>query len=120
MLLLDRLLKRLVRDGELVVTAANRRVYRYGRPHPRLARVAIHFTDAMTPHRIAFNPALAAAEAFMDGRLQFTEGGIADLLDLVRMEAHGVVWRALVAPRSALGEHVDVEIHAWGAFSFPV
>ena len=87
MLLLDRLLKRLVRDGELVVTAANRRVYRYGRPHPRLARVAIHFTDAMTPHRIAFNPALAAAEAFMDGRLQFTEGGIADLLDLVAMNA---------------------------------
>jgi cyclopropane-fatty-acyl-phospholipid synthase len=87
MTLLDRLLKKLVRDGELVVTTADGRVHRYGRAHPALAPVAIHFTDRGTPLRIALNPALAAAEAFMDGRLGFTEGGIADLLDLVAMNA---------------------------------
>ena len=83
MLLLDRMLKRLIRDGELTVTTANRRVHRYGKPDPALRPVALHFTDARTPLRIAMNPSIGAAEAFMDGRLQFTTGGIGDLLDLV-------------------------------------
>jgi iron(III) transport system ATP-binding protein len=38
--------------------------------------------------------------------------------DLVRIEADGVIWRALTPPRSALGERVDVEIHSAGAFVF--
>ncbi|BBE33205.1 SAM-dependent methyltransferase [Sphingosinicella microcystinivorans] len=87
MLLLDRMLKRLVRDGELTVTTSDRRVRRYGRPHPALAPVSLHFTDARTPLRIAMNPAIGAGEAFMDGRLQFTQGGISELLDLVAMNA---------------------------------
>lgn len=40
--------------------------------------------------------------------------------DLVRIEADGVVWRALVPPRSALGETVSVQLAASGAFSFSV
>ena len=39
--------------------------------------------------------------------------------DLARIEAEGVVWRALIAPRTALSERVDVEFHASGAFAFP-
>jgi iron(III) transport system ATP-binding protein len=40
--------------------------------------------------------------------------------DLVRIEAQGVVWKALIAPRSGstLGERVDVALHAAGAFAF--
>lgn len=38
--------------------------------------------------------------------------------DLVRIEAQGVVWRALVPARSALSETVDVAIHPAAAFSF--
>lgn len=38
--------------------------------------------------------------------------------DLARIEADGVVWRALIAPRSDLSERVDVELHASGAFVF--
>lgn len=38
--------------------------------------------------------------------------------DLVRIAAQGVVWRALGAPRAQLGEAVDVEIQASGAFAF--
>jgi iron(III) transport system ATP-binding protein len=38
--------------------------------------------------------------------------------DLARVEAEGVVWRALIAPRADLGEHVDVELQASGAFVF--
>jgi len=39
--------------------------------------------------------------------------------DLVRVEAKGVVWRALVPARAPLGENVDVQIQPAGAFAFP-
>lgn len=39
-------------------------------------------------------------------------------LDLATVEAGGAVWRALVAPRSELGERVDVVLQASGAFVF--
>lgn len=87
MRLLDRLLGKLVRDGELTVTTADGRVFRYGRAHPGLAAVAIELADAAVAVRIALNPVLGAAEAFMDGRLVFAGGGIADLLDLVAWNA---------------------------------
>jgi iron(III) transport system ATP-binding protein len=38
--------------------------------------------------------------------------------DLVRIEAQGVTWRALVPARTPLAQSVDVEIHAAGAFAF--
>ncbi len=38
--------------------------------------------------------------------------------DLVRIEANGVIWRALVPPRTPLGQTVDVEIQSAAAFSF--
>lgn len=38
--------------------------------------------------------------------------------DLVRIEADGVVWRALVPARTALGESVDVTLQPAGAFAF--
>jgi iron(III) transport system ATP-binding protein len=38
--------------------------------------------------------------------------------DLVRIEARGAIWRALVPARSTLGESVDVTIQPAGAFAF--
>lgn len=38
--------------------------------------------------------------------------------DLVRLEANGVIWRALAPARISLGETVDVEIAPTGAFAF--
>ncbi|HVK80320.1 MAG TPA: ABC transporter ATP-binding protein [Verrucomicrobiae bacterium] len=38
--------------------------------------------------------------------------------DLVRLEAQGVVWRALAPARITLGETVDVELAPTGAFAF--
>jgi iron(III) transport system ATP-binding protein len=38
--------------------------------------------------------------------------------DIVRIEAQGLVWRALAPARSALGETVSVEIQPTGAFAF--
>ncbi len=38
--------------------------------------------------------------------------------DLVRVEADGLVWRALVPARATLGERADIEIAPTGAFAF--
>ena len=38
--------------------------------------------------------------------------------DLMRIEAQGVTWRALVSPRTPNADHVDVTIYAEGAFVF--
>jgi len=38
--------------------------------------------------------------------------------DLVRIEAQGVIWRALVPARTSLSDTVDVQIHSAGAFAF--
>jgi iron(III) transport system ATP-binding protein len=40
--------------------------------------------------------------------------------DLVKLEAGGVVWRALVAPHTIAAETADVEIQPAGAFAFPL
>ena len=40
--------------------------------------------------------------------------------DLVRIEAQGVIWRALAPARISLGETVEVELASTGAFAFAV
>jgi cyclopropane-fatty-acyl-phospholipid synthase len=87
MLLLAKLLTRLVRRGELIVTDAAGRVYRFGAPDPGRAPVAIRFTDAATPQRIALNPRLGVGEAYMDGRLVIDQGDVLDFIDLTLSNA---------------------------------
>ncbi len=83
MFLLDRLFRRVIRRGDLSVTDANGRSYRYGTPDPLRPAVAIRLTTAATARAIAINPSLGAGEAFMDGRLIIEQGDIRALLDLV-------------------------------------
>ena len=83
MWLLDRLLNRAIREGELIVRAADGRIYRYGQPWPGRKPVEIRLTDKATAARIARNPPLGAGEAYMDGRLVIENGDILDLIDLV-------------------------------------
>jgi cyclopropane-fatty-acyl-phospholipid synthase len=83
MLLLTKLLNRLVRRGELIVTDAAGRIHRFGAPDPAREPVAIRFTDAATPTRIVFSPRLGVGEAFMDGRLVVERGDVLGFLDLV-------------------------------------
>lgn len=40
--------------------------------------------------------------------------------DLVRIEAAGVVWRALTPPRAPIADTVDVELQSFGAFTFSI
>jgi cyclopropane-fatty-acyl-phospholipid synthase len=87
MWLLAKLLARLVRRGELIVVDVAGRVHRFGTPDPARTPVAIQFTDAATPTRIALNPRLGVGEAFMDGRLVIKQGDVLALLDLILSNA---------------------------------
>ncbi|QPQ56332.1 class I SAM-dependent methyltransferase [Allosphingosinicella flava] len=84
MRLMDRMLDRIVRQGELTVTGADGSTRRYGSADPSRAPVAIRFTDARVPFDIVRDPRLGAGEAYMNGRLVMERGEILDLLDLVR------------------------------------
>lgn len=81
---LDRLLSGLVRQGSLDVTGPDGRLRRYGAGSPR---VAIALSGARTPAQIARDPALAAGEAFMAGRLVITEGDAWELVHLIAANA---------------------------------
>ncbi len=87
MWLLDRLLRNFIRSGELKLVDPRGRVRSYGRPDPERRPVTIELTSRARPARIARNPALGAAEAFMDGHLLIREGEILDLLDLISANA---------------------------------
>ena len=67
MWLLDKIFRKLVRRGQLIVTNANGKVYRYGEPGGET--VAIRFTDMGAARYIAKDPRIGAGEAYMDGRL---------------------------------------------------
>src|SRR3546814_2349710 len=88
-MLLDRLLKRLIREGELVTTWPDGSTTRYGSPTPGRASVAITIASPTAARRIATNPMLAAGEEFMSGGLRVPDDDILPLLDLVsRSEEH--------------------------------
>ncbi|MDQ4086522.1 MAG: cyclopropane-fatty-acyl-phospholipid synthase family protein [Pseudomonadota bacterium] len=84
MRLLDRMLARLLKRGELTIIDHKGKTWRYGSPDPELAPVTVRITDRTTPLRIARDPAVGTAEAFMDGRLIVEHGEILDLVLLIR------------------------------------
>jgi len=83
MRLFDKAFKKLIKQGELIVTAAGGKEYRYGKPYPGRAPVKVRFTDKSTPRKVVLSPSLGAGEAYMDGRLLLEQGDIYDLIDLV-------------------------------------
>jgi len=99
MWMLDRLLRRIITQGELTLTGPDGKDRRYGTPHPDLKPVAIRVADAATAGRIARNPALGAGEAFMDGGLTVDNDDIMAMLALI---AHNVRWDSLNPTRVAL------------------
>ena len=83
MILLDRLLKALVRHGPLTVIDARGRRFAYGAVEPSLGPVTIRLSGRGTEWRIARNPAMGFGEAYMDGRMAVEQGDIRDFLDLI-------------------------------------
>jgi len=83
MRLFDKAFKKLIKQGELIVTSSSGKEYRYGKPFPGRSPVHVRFTDKSTPRKIVMSPSLGAGEAYMDGRMLLERGDIHDLLDLV-------------------------------------
>lgn len=83
--LLDVLLRRIVRHGDLTFIDAAGRPHRYGDGSgaPVVARVA----DAWLEKQLVIDPQLALGEAYMDGRLTLEQGRIYDLLELILSNA---------------------------------
>lgn len=69
MWLLDKMLRRLVRKGELTVVDHDGSTHRYGTPDPNHGPIVVRLTDRRAAFDIARDPRLGAGEAYMDGRL---------------------------------------------------
>ena len=88
MWLLNKLLTRVVRKGQLSITNADGKTYTYGAPDPSLKNVAVRFNDSRVAFKVASDPGLGAGEAYMQQRLDMTEGTIADLIELFYINGH--------------------------------
>ncbi|MBX7514575.1 class I SAM-dependent methyltransferase [Qipengyuania sp. GH38] len=82
--LFNRYLDRIIDRGTLHVTFADGSVSRFGSPAEGFPDVAIRLADKKVPRDIVLDPRLGAAEAFMDGRLVIEQGGIMELVELLR------------------------------------
>jgi cyclopropane-fatty-acyl-phospholipid synthase len=87
MWLLDKMLRRLVKRGELTVTDHDGREYLYGAAEPGWEPIKVRLTDRGAAMAIASDPRVGAGEAYMDGRLVVEQGDIRDLILLARYNA---------------------------------
>jgi cyclopropane-fatty-acyl-phospholipid synthase len=93
---LSKLLKKLVRNGNLKVTAANRSVHTFGDGSGNPLHIEIRTGRA--ERAIAFDPMLAFPEAYMAEEVNFLEGDVLDFLELIftNINAAGMVGAATV------------------------
>ncbi len=115
--LLEKVLGRAIRQGQLEVAFVDGRRVVFGTPDPALPDVAIRFTDAKVPRDIVSDPRIGTGEAYMDGRIVLECGEIIDLVQLVqsnnRWERTGKVlrpgrarrWRNAISHRLASVNH---------------
>jgi len=83
MWLLDKLLRRVVKAGELTIIDHDGKQYRYGTAGEGARRVTIRFNDKGAAAHVARYPQVGAAEAYMNGRMDVIDGDIRDLILLV-------------------------------------
>ena len=82
MALIDRFLDRAVKRGELTLIRPDGSSRSFGSPDPSLKPVTMRLAKG-AEGRIVRDPALGAAETYMDGSLNLEHGDILDLLNLV-------------------------------------
>ena len=69
MWLLDKMLSKLIKKGELIVTNHDGKEYRYGAPDPEHGPVHARLTSRKAAWHIAKDPRVGAGEAYMNGWL---------------------------------------------------
>lgn len=82
MAIIDDLIGKVIKRGELTITYPSGKIRTYGAPEPGGRKVSIRISDDQTLRRIMRNPRLAMGEAYMDGRMT-VDGDVYDFLDLV-------------------------------------
>jgi cyclopropane-fatty-acyl-phospholipid synthase len=82
--LLDAMLGKLLKRGELTIIGPGGREHRYGSPDPDLNPVTVRLADNRTAVQIVRDPAVGTVEAWMDERLQFEQGDVLDLVTMIR------------------------------------
>ena len=88
MWLLDKMLRKLIRKGELTIIDHRGKAYRYGAPDPQVRPVTARLTDSKAAFKIASDPRVGAGEAYMDGRVVIEPpADIRDLVLLIRYNA---------------------------------
>lgn len=90
MWLLDKMLRKLVRKGELTVIDHDGKTYHYGAPDPNHGPITVRLTDRKAAFDIAKDPRLGAGEAYMDGRLVVE--GDKDVRDLLLFARYNAPW----------------------------
>jgi cyclopropane-fatty-acyl-phospholipid synthase len=88
MWLLDKMLRKLVKKGELIVLNHDGKEYRYGAPDPEHGPVRVRLTDRKAAWDISKDPRIGAGEVYMAGRLVVeAPRDIRDLVLLIRYNA---------------------------------
>jgi cyclopropane-fatty-acyl-phospholipid synthase len=82
--MLDRVLARQIKRGQLQLTYASGRTITFGEPTKGYPNVAVRFTDDKVARDLMLDPRLGAGEAYMDGRIVLERGGIMELIQLVQ------------------------------------
>ncbi|WP_375421251.1 class I SAM-dependent methyltransferase [uncultured Sphingomonas sp.] len=89
MALIDLFLSRAVKRGRLTLLRPDKPATVFGIADPDFPDVTLRFADRGVAGRIVRNPALAAGELYMDGRMIVEDG---DILDLVRLLTANDKW----------------------------
>lgn len=89
MRMLDRMLSKLLKHGELTVIGPGGEIRRYGAPDPELKPVTLRLMDRRTMLALLRDPTVGAVEAWMDDRLRIEQG---EIIDLTRMVRRNIRW----------------------------
>lgn len=91
--ILDGMLERLLRKGEVVITFPDGTTRRYGDGTGQ--RVVLRFTDPALPRKLVLNPDMALGEAYMDGTMIIEKDDLGGLLALAmqNMQDQPANWR---------------------------
>jgi len=99
MALLDKLVGKIVREGQLTLVMPDGKRRTFGPGGGK--SVTVRLVDRRTVFAIARNPRLGLGEAYMDGRLIVEDG---DILDLLELATSANPWEEAGAGRKAIGK----------------
>ena len=110
MWLLDKLLKKLVAKGELIVVDTDGKAHRYGAPDPQHGPITVRLMDKRVGRDIAGDPRLGLGEAYMDGRIVVEPPH--DIRDLLLFARYNAPWEkpGAIKPKGPLRKAVTAVV----------